>query len=101
MRLTFFVVCPASQFLFPIDEYRPKKDIESIGETPSAKVVSKAEIEADFVEAINNKDTSIPIEPPTNTNSQEIGLKNKYFQHCVTLCVIAASFALVRTIITN
>lgn len=64
-------------------------------------MVSKAAIEADFVEATNNTDTSIPIEP-TTTNSQEIDLKNnqnKYLQHCVTLCVFAASFALVRTII--
>lgn len=62
-------------------------------------MVTKAVIEDDFNEAINNTDTSIPIEP-ISTNLQDVALKNnenKYFKHCVTLCVLAASFTLVRT----
>lgn len=84
--------------MFSTDEYQPKKDVESIGENPSAKMVTKAEIEDDFSEAIINTDTSIPVEP-TSTNLKDIAVKdkkNKYFQHCVTLCVLAASFTLVR-----
>lgn len=84
--------------LYTTDEYRPKKDVESIGENPSTKMVTKAVIEDDFSEAINNTDTSIAIEP-TSTNRADNAVKNsqnKYFQHCVTLCVLVASFTLVR-----
>lgn len=81
------------------DEYQPRKDVESVGDAPSDKMVAtKAVVEDDFNGAIENTDTSIPIEP-TSTNVYYVVSKNYeniYFQHFVTLCVLAASFSLVR-----
>lgn len=59
-------------------------------------MVTKAAIEEDFDDTAN--DTSIPVE--NTANVQEIAVKsntNKYFEHFVTLCVLVASFTLVRT----
>ncbi|KAG4067544.1 hypothetical protein HA402_005316 [Bradysia odoriphaga] len=78
------------------DEYKPKKDIESVGEFPTVLIVTKAPIEDDTSESIDNTDTSIPIEQ-SPANNQSCGLKSdkrKYFQHCVTLCIIASSCSL-------
>lgn len=62
-------------------------------------MVTKAAIEDDFNESVNNTDTSIPIEPvPTNLQDNTLKInKNKYFKHCVTLSILLASLTLVST----
>ncbi|KAJ6641281.1 Sodium channel protein PaFPC1 [Pseudolycoriella hygida] len=85
------------------DEYRPRKDVEANGENPSTKMVTKAVIEADFIDPIDSTDTTIPIEP-ASANTPDIALKtnkNKYFEHLVTLCIIVASFTLTTAVGIN
>lgn len=62
-------------------------------------MVTKAVFDDGINETIDDADTAIPNESlPTNIQDSTLKIKkNKYFQHCVTLCVLAASFTKVST----